>query len=294
MNRIGILIGALAVVLIVAWLSGVFDSEYSTVDVPEWTFDRERVDGISLQTPSDTVTFSLGGTWRITQPFDAEPDSVRLGSFLGDLEGMRFGSVVSTSKDRHGRYGVDSLASSIVIRDGDNLQTLVVGNTGADYRTVYVRQAGDERVFSTEGRISVDADVDNWRDRTIIAVPLEAVVRVQVDRIDSPFGLALAAAGWTISEDGSSAAADSAAVDRWVRRFSPLKGNRFSDADAFEGAEPVAVLTFHTVGGSSQSVELREADAQLLARRPGTTDVLTLSSGLKSALVPDAGTLRSN
>ena len=294
MNRIGILIAALAVVLVVAWLSGVFDSEYSTVDVPEWGLDTDGVDEISLRTSSDTITFSRGDVWRITKPIDAEPDSGRLGNLLGDLEDLRFGSVVSTNAERHNRYGVDSLASSILIRDGSREEILVVGNTGADFRTVYVRRAGDDRVFSTEGRIAVDAGLNNWRDRTIVAVPKEAVVRVDVVGPDASLGLALSPEGWEVSESGSALPADSAAVDRWMRRFAPLKGNSFSDEAAFETAIPVAVFTFQTVGGSSQSVELRESDTQLLARRPATSDILTLSSGLKSSLIPDASSLRTD
>ena len=293
MNRTGLLLGALVVVLFAAWLSGVFDSEYSTLDVPKWNFDRDEVEEIVLRSPSDTLVFSSkSGRWLIVTPVEAEADSIRLGGLLRDLEELSFGAVVSTNVDRHGRYGVDSTASSILVRSGDDARVLVVGNTGSDYRTVYMRLGEDDRVFSSDGRISVDAVADTWRDRTIISVPRDAVLRMEVDAEDQRFVLLREAAGWQVEEAGDVAAADSSAVERYLQRFAPLKGNGFVDQAAFDAASPWSRITFETVGGSVQGIEIRETATGLLARRPGTPDVLTVSSGTKNSLVPEASTLR--
>jgi hypothetical protein len=295
MNRTGLLIGALVVVVLIAWISGVFESDFSTVDVPEWDFDRSEVDQISLQSALDTVVFSRqSGRWRINRPVEADIDSVRLSSLLDNLEDLRIGSVVTRNRDRHSRYGVDSAAASIRVHSGTDTRTLVVGNTGADYRTIYVRLDDDDRVFSGDGRVSVDAATDNWRDRTIISVPVAAVVRAQIDVADDTYAASRESGTWLVEHGQGFTNADSSAVDRWLRRFAPLKGNSFSTEEAFAGASPLAVISFETVGGSSQGVEIRDTGTGLLARRPGTNDVLTLSSGISSALVPDVDTLRED
>ncbi len=293
MNRIGLLIAALLVLIGVAWLSGVFDSEYSTVAVPEWDLDRDRIERFSLASPSDTVTIAREeGSWSMVAPVEGAVDSVKLNGFLGEVEELTFASVVSTNPDRHGRYGVDSSASSIAMRvDGDD-RVLFVGNTGADYRTVYVRVAGDDRVFATRGRVTVDAKSDSWRDRTIINVPRDEVTRVEVVQSDVSFAVMRDGGAWLWRSNQEEVPADSSAASRWIRRFAPLKGDRFGETDTFDQGTLAGRLSFTTLGGSTVALEIRETDTELLARKPGSNDILSLSLGLKPSVLPDPETLR--
>jgi hypothetical protein len=295
MSRIGLLVGALVTVTVVAWLAGAFDSDYTTGELPEWTFDRDLAARMTLTTSSDTVVVARSGDrWRMTAPVESAVDSTRVNRFLDELEELSFASVVSTNPERQAKFGVDSLGSAVVVQSGDDERRLIVGNSGPDYQTVYVRLGGDDRVLSTRGRVSVDATSDYWRDRTIMSVPGDAVMGVRVETADGSYGVSILSGRWMLEQAGASAIADSSAVARWIRRFAPLTGSRFATDEAFESAAPLAHITFETAGGSSAGLELRDSGSELLARRPGSGDVLTISAGMRTSLLPAASSLSTD
>ncbi|NNE47417.1 MAG: DUF4340 domain-containing protein [Rhodothermales bacterium] len=295
MSRIGLLVGALVTVVVIAWLAGAFDSDYTTVELPEWTFDRDLADRITLATPADTVVIARSGDrWRMNVPVESVVDSTRTNQLLDELEELSFASVVSTNPERQVKFGVDSLGSSIVVHAGNDERRLIVGNSGPDYQTVYVRLGGDDRVLSSRGRVSINATAEYWRDRTIMSVPGDAVTGVRVEMSDGSFGVSRLSGRWMLEEAGASAIADSSAVARWIRRFAPLTGSRFATEEAFESASHLAIITFDTAGGSSAGLELRDSGSELLARRPGSRDVLTISAGMQASLLPAATSLSAD
>ncbi len=90
MRRIGLLVGALVTVIGVAWLAGAFDSDYTTGELPEWTFDRDLADWMTLTTTSDTVVVARSGDrWRMTAPVESAVDSTRLRLFFDELEKLK-------------------------------------------------------------------------------------------------------------------------------------------------------------------------------------------------------------
>ena len=124
------LFGALVALLIIALMTGVFDSEISTVDVPEVTIPADDVEQIRIDRgvqPLELRREAAG--WQLTAPMPFPADSTTVARLVEGLAQMELESVVSTNPERYARYGVDSTAQTLtVIWDGTEEQVVLDGN----------------------------------------------------------------------------------------------------------------------------------------------------------------------
>ncbi|MBT8399331.1 MAG: DUF4340 domain-containing protein [Rhodothermia bacterium] len=290
-GRIGVLLGVLALLLVIAWLSGVFDKNYSTLDVPDWDLEVEDVRGLEVLTKEDTISVvRTEGRWMMVAPFNAAADSMHVRRLLDNLADLEFGSLVTANPSRHGKYGVDSAAAQIVVRLDEEDVQVTVGDQTPDFLGTFIRLGDDSRVFATSQPIRLTSDLDQWRDKVVVNVPASAVTSAKVKKSDGgSYSLDLSSGEWRLRpEGGVEVSADSAGVMRWVRRYAPLRGDGFVE-DA-EDASPLAVVTFETSGGSTIALEVMETASHLVMRRPSDGAVLRVSSGRKASLLPDGST----
>ncbi len=294
-GRIGLLVGVLALLLVIAWLAGVFDSNYSTLDLPEWDLKFEDVRSLEARVENDTISVvRSGGQWVMTNPINTVADSIHVRRLIDNLVELEFGSLVTANPSRYEKYGVDSSATELVVgRDGEDLQ-IVVGDQTRDFLGSFVRLGDDPRVFSTSRMLRLTPEVDQWRDKIVVDVPTAAVTRATVAlATGGTYTLDGSSGVWRLRENGGDeVAADSAGVVRWLRRFAPLRGDGFAE-DTLE-AKSVAVVTFETSGGSTTALEFMETDTYLVIRRPADSALLRVSSARKTSLLPDGRTFAGN
>jgi hypothetical protein len=144
-----------------------------------------------------------------------------------------------------------------VTRGDTTLVNVFIGSQGRAYRTVYVRSDGDDNVYLVESQLAALADrqVNDWRDKQIIAVDTAAVARIEIGRSNDRYSLARGDSTWTF---GDGAEADSAAVQRLLGEFSALE----AQGSGFPTPEQADSLDFDS---PKRQVSLFSADGVRLA-----------------------------
>ncbi len=277
----------------VAWLAGAFDSDFSTLDPPRWQFEPKNVSAFSVYAPDDTLAFERdeSGRWQMRLPIYGKADSAVVVRKLQDLSAIAVTSLATSNPDRYAKFGVDTSATRIVVTENGKENLVLVGSAAAQGSGSFVRLGGDPRVFVASPLLTVPLDPDRWRDRTIVSLPAARVSSVTVTGTQDDFAVTRRPSGWQIEPGVDGSAADSASVERWIARFSPLRGESFVESEDYSSAEPVGVLTFVLDTGASLSLDVRREDARLLIARPDDGVILSVSSGRQQSLLPSAESL---
>lgn len=289
-----LLLGLLVLLLGVAYLTGVFDSEVSTVEVPRLAIPAEKVEQLRLEAPAQMMALTRQGTrWRLTEPMEALADSATAARFVQDLGALELDALASNNPDRYPRYGIDSTATTVTASWPGGTRRLVVGKQGPDAQAVYVRLDDDPRVYVTRGRLTVPQGLDRWRDKTIIALTPAGLVSVAVQTPAQTFAVQRGPGGWQIAGQDAATVADSAAVVQWLRRFAPM------NADGFMDDIPTAVLdsaayqlTFRTTTGTTETVRLIRRDDDFAATNTVAAVTYRLRANRLDTYFPDPESLK--
>jgi len=252
-----ILLGALLVLIALGYLAGAFERDFSTVNVPQLNISTSELDHLQLGLTDQTVVFEKKESlWQMTEPITSDVDSTVVARFVTSLVDMELESVVSTNPERYDRYGVDSTGTSVTASWSGNSRTLFVGDRGPDYQSVYVRLDDDPRVFLTSSSLTIHDQLDRWRDKVVIILPYLNVVGASVISPESSYEVSIGPGGWQVNEGGSTVAADSAAVVRWLQRFSPMRADGFVDdiPATFIEAQGTHKVTFRTTVGAAPTI----------------------------------------
>ena len=292
-NRLLLLLGALIVLLGVAYLAGVFDSTVSTVDVPRLAIPADELEQLRIETPAQTLALTRQGTrWRLDEPVQAMTDSATVARFVKDLGDLELDAVASNNTERYTRYGVDSTATAVTASWAGQTRRLVVGKQGPDYQAVYVRLDDDPRVYVTRGRLTVPPGLDRWRDKTVLDLAPDAVASVTVQRPDQVFEIRRGPGGWEVAGP-EAAPADSASVAQWLRRFAPMTADGFVD-DVPPALLDSAVyhLAFRTTTGATEMIRLMEHDGVFAVTNAAGTATFRLQANRLDSYFPDPETLK--
>ena len=290
------LLGALGVLLLIAYFSGAFSNDFAEMDVPSFDIDADQIEQVVITNeagPAITLV-KQDEQWAITSPLVSPADSIALTRLTENLSQLELESVVSTNPDRYENYGVSESTQQVSVTADGKEETLFIGNQGPDYSSIYLRIADDPRVFLTNGRLNAPGDLDAWRDKTILKLPVSSVEKVEVVSPTESYSVSTSANGWEIQANNQVLPADSAGVERWLGRFAALKGMGFEDQStpASIQNEMTHSLTFTSLGGVNRTLWLVDAESQLLGTTSEQTiNVYTLSKGMLSSYVPESSTL---
>lgn len=298
-NPVFILSIGLVVLLGLAWVTGAFKRNPSTIDVPAWKLRAETITRIRLERPGQNplVLERSGSRWQLTAPLRYPADSSFVRRFIEDLAATELESVVSTNPARYGNYSVaDSNAIRLVAyrQAGDSLQ-LFWGNTGPDFQARYVRLEGDRRVFLARTNLTFPEDLSRWRDKTILNAPATQLEALHVQHPQGTYGVRRGESGWELVANGETAAVDSAAVVRWTGQFDPLQADGFFDelsADSIRQA-PDYVLTLRLPGGIQQVLYFKEYSNGWALVRGDDSTVFRIYAYRRNQLLPEAASLRA-
>ena len=296
-RQLFMLLGALGVLVLIAFFSGAFSNDFSEMDVPSFNIETDQIKHISVITENEApiAIEKQDEQWVITAPIQGAADSIAMTRLTENLGMLEIESVVSSNPDRYEHYGVTEKAQQVVVTTGDQEHTLYIGNSGPDYQSIFLRMDDDPRVFVTDGRLNAPGELDGWRDKTIMKLTSSMIEQIQVTSPSESYTVHAAAGNWEVELDNQRMPADSAGVMRWLGRFSNLKGLGFDAENVPEEIQSGAshILTFVSQGGgATRTLWLSDQDSQL----KGVTSeqqptVFTLSKGMLSSYVPESSTL---
>ncbi|MDE2828332.1 MAG: DUF4340 domain-containing protein [Bacteroidota bacterium] len=281
--------GTLVVLLIIAWISGVFDRNPSNVDVPELDLPTSEVTRISVTLPDITFTVEKQGIqWFMREPVDMPADSATIARFLNELEDLSLNNRATSNPDRYGIYGIDSTATTVSLTWSDGAEDIVISRQGRDYMSIYVKIGDNPNVYSTNGRVTVSQDLDRWRDRQILDLGTGTVMSARVTRPDDAYEVSLDNGVWMVNGQ----VGDSLQVTNWFRRFSPLS------ADGFFDDIPVQILTdpsyridFSTSTNTTSSVQAMPAESAIAITSGGSQFTYRVYESRLDQLFPDPSSL---
>jgi len=218
---------------------------------------QESVDTVTFAKPDSTVQLVRGsdGTWKVNG-FKAEPASIN--HLFEAFDDARTGELVAQSASSHDRMGVgDTGATHVTVQQGaDTLLQLLVGKSGRQYGSVFVRSVGRDSVYLVKSDSGTYAgrSVNQWRDKRIAVVDTSQVRTMSVERGSDRYTLTRDSTHWVLG-DGS--ATDSSHVVRMLGGFVSLTatGDGFATPAQVDSADfdhPERAVTL--LGGSGDTL----------------------------------------
>jgi hypothetical protein len=211
-TRLKQLVGALAVV-VVLWLVASVVSRAGDgaigagQDVAAFFdgLDAASVNSVRIERPGDTIELvAEGGAWRVN---GLRSDSGSVVRFFETLTGAAVGDLAATNPANHERMGVSAdSARTLELIVGESTRTLLFGKEGPRVATIYARLPDQDDVYVVEGGLwaHLTRQLDDWRNRRMLAIDTSRVARIAVNRDGDAFTLIRADTAWTF-EDGSAA-----------------------------------------------------------------------------------------
>ncbi len=225
-KRTFVLGGTLAVLLLIAWLANVFDRNPGNIRVPELDLPTDEITQMSVALPEDTLKLEKQGMqWFIREPVDMLADSAVVERILDQLGNLSLSNRATANTDRYGIYGIDSTASTITLAWPDGSEEIVISRQGRDYASIYVRIGEDPNIYSTDRRVTVNQDLERWRNRMVVRTSPSAIISARVVRQGASYEVSLDGSTWMV--DGQPG--DSLQITSWLRRFAPLNADGFFD-----------------------------------------------------------------
>ncbi len=182
-----------------------------------------------------------GDRWIVTDPVRYPADRSSVESLLEKVDELAVTNVVASNPANHDVYEVGPETGVLVrLMGGRNndrrLLTFYVGKLTSDFSHTYVREFGNDDVQTATGLLQgyFNKTVGAWRDRTILALPVEEVVRVGVASEPANWTLARRGvipgapdAAWVMDVDGEIVAADSSRCAAIARSAATLRASDF-------------------------------------------------------------------
>lgn len=195
-------------------------------------YDSAAVAVIEIYTPSDTTRLEkTTGIWRVATKAGYPADAKSVGDLVSKVGALEGGEIASRNPEKRSVYQVDGsvVEARISAADGKVLAHLFVGKNAPDFTSTYVRAEGSDEVIQARGylRTVFDKGKRGWRDRTIVDVEQNEILRFSIERGDTVITVATEdRATWQITEPEISPAKASV-VDPLLRTFSSLMADDF-------------------------------------------------------------------
>ena len=271
------------------WLDD-FGGDEQTFRVPNLRIPTEDAESLTIVSQSDSIVLAKEDhVWMVRHPVEFLGDSTTVTRLLSDIAALSLESEASRTPERYAEYGVDFDATTVTIASGNDSESLVIGNPGLDFSSFFVRVGDDQTVYVARGRVTVVPDLDQWRDRRILDVPLAAIQAVAAHRPEGGYEVLRQNGAWLIDD----APADTFAVESWLRRFNPIRADGFLDdlaPSALTDASHQLAIT--TAAGTTEILKLMEYEEALAVATHKEHATFQLPSARLESLFPDPTTLQ--
>lgn len=232
-------------------------------------FDQGKVDRIEISRGEILTALVRQGdsVWAVETADNYRADADAVERALTAVAGLRKDLPASENKDNHSRLGVDDQGLKVRLLDGKTvLAELIVGESGKNYGTSYLRAAGSDAVYLVSEDLPgvFDHPASDWRDKKIFDLEPEDVKEVRL---------------WTDPNAKPEPAAGSTAA--------PAVAAGSTAAGPPESAAAFPAITPNTPGAL---VIQRSAGGEWVAALPGDTTE-KLDTGKTDALVRGLTTL---
>jgi hypothetical protein len=254
-------------------------------------FKRERALKIEVQGKAADESIVLeksASGWSVPAEagYPADPEGIReILDFVGSARADR---KVSDNPAKRGVFEVDDNGLKVKLEgaEGAVLAQVVVGKSGPDFLSTYVRKEGSDEVFLIDQslrRIFVRVGPRQWRDKAIYRLSGPDITRLKWTREGKTVAVEADASGnWTMTAPAT-APARRDEVEALRNALSTLQSDDFAaaSASATTGLDaPYARMEFSLRDGTTHTLEVgKENDrSQRYARRSGSDTLFLVNN----------------
>lgn len=263
---------------------GTFDLRQKSV----MTFDREKVDRITVQADGKTVELDRpAGDWEIEKPYKAAADYGTVEGLMGRVLTAQMKAITAEDATDLKPYGLDKPAVTVTFGLGSSQATLLLGKKAGD-GSLYAKDAARPMVFTVDSALLEDVDkpVDELRRKDIFEFRAFNATSIQITRGRETLAFAKKAgqgknATETWQETKPAARdVDAAAFDTFLTKLSNQRAVSFVDPGSkvktgLDSPAMVVVVRFDD-GNKEERVSFGRAGADVyaaVAGQPGAAKI---------------------
>jgi hypothetical protein len=233
--------------------------------------------------------------------YSAEPEGVR--EILDFVANVHASSKVSENPGKRALFQVDASGLSVKISGAEEavLAGFVIGKTGPDFMSTYVRPESADSVYLVDQslrRIFVRPGARQWRDKAIFRLSGADITRLKWKREGKDVALESSPGGdWTLTAPAATPARRDE-VEALRNALATLQSDDFVDAQAAKDAgfdSPYAHLEFALRDGTSYALDVgKENDrSQRHVRRSGNDTIFLVNNFRVNTIFKSADDLKT-
>ncbi|MCD6087727.1 MAG: DUF4340 domain-containing protein [Candidatus Hydrothermae bacterium] len=223
----------------------------------------EKIDQIVISRDSDTSRLvKEDGSWFVEiLGKKKRTDEKKIDRLFGTLDSLR-GELVSSSSERYGEYEVDEKGLRALFLSGeDTVLDIIVGKSGPDFNSSYVRKAGEKGVYLANRylRSVFYASPDRWRDRKIVEFDRDSIEEFSVRKGEKFCRVVKEDTLYSVKEGDC----DTSKIRSFLGTWSRLTAVSFDDTISFAAAgldDPQYSVTLVPIGGEEVKLKVGEKD----------------------------------
>jgi LysM repeat protein len=196
---------------------------------------------IELRRPSRTIVLdNVGGRWTITSPGHYSADPVIINKLISDISRLTVGSLISSNPEKQHLFQVDSTGTFVTVGDRSGKSvSFIVGKMGPSFSEVYFRMPEANNVYLAEGidSWSVNREVRDWRDKTILMAPNETVKELSYSIGGKQFLFHRDSSGWKAGDR----TIEPSDINPPLTTLASLKADDFLDDGVTEKSAPITL-----------------------------------------------------
>jgi len=185
------------------------------------------------ETKGETESLLEGEAIAAPQEVKTYPaDSAAITTALEKLQQMKKEVLVSKNPEKRGLFEVDTAKGTVVEAwnsTGESLGRVILGKSGPDWSSHYVRAEGSDKVYSVSGGVkhSFFSEPKRWKDKTVVSFDKSLARRLTIKKEGVEIVVAketdtAGTAAWKLVSPVAQPAQDSA-VEKLVEAFAEFK-----------------------------------------------------------------------
>jgi hypothetical protein len=290
--------GTPRVFLVSSYLESTFNkSSFELRDKTILKIDREKVDGVEIETPDRTVKVARqGADWRITAPVTARADFGAVEGIIGRLNTTPMKSIAAADGADLKAYGLDKPAATVRVTSGSAQAGLAVGKSAGD-GIVYAKDLSRPMVFTVESAFldELKKPADDFRVKDLFDARSFNVTRIEIVRNAQTmvFERNQGTDGWK-QVTPAPKPADAPKVDAFVTALTGARASSFVDKIAGTGLETpeLTVSLAYDSGQKHETVAFARAGADAYARRDGDAAAAKIDAAALDGIIKAVDALK--
>jgi hypothetical protein len=265
------------VFLIPGWLESTFDRKtFDLRDKAVLKFERDKLDGLEVQSASQTVRFAKADdAWRMTEPMAVRADFGTVEGVIGRLTTGQMKSIAASGEIDMKIYGLDTPAYRVTLSAGSAQSSLLVGAKTPD-GTYYAKDASRPLVFTVDSSLIEDLGkpAADYRPKDLFEFRSFSGSRFEITRAGKTTVFEKqkgkepdASEKWAQVQPPASI--DESKILDLLSKVSNLRAESFVEALPASAAEAAKTVARHGDGKKIETVIFYAAGDDVLAVRPG-------------------------